>query len=112
MGFETLGYQRVTLGFELHEQQPYSFALNLLMQVRVAQRVAQPARLCNIIFGPLCCASARLHAMPSKVLVSARPETYTQQIGEKRKRIENMFASFNPPELRVFESKTEHYRMR
>ena len=86
--------------------------MNLLMRVRIAQRIAQPARLPNFVSGPLCCASPPLQAMPSKVLLSARPETYAQQIGEKRKRIEGMFANFNPPELQVFVSEKEHYRMR
>ncbi len=50
--------------------------------------------------------------MPPKLLLAARPETYEQQIGEKRKRIETLFATFNPPELQVFESERENYRMR
>ncbi|KAL0049774.1 hypothetical protein WJX82_009675 [Trebouxia sp. C0006] len=50
--------------------------------------------------------------MPPKLLLAARPETYEQQIGEKRKRIENLFATFDPPELQVFESERENYRMR
>lgn len=50
--------------------------------------------------------------MPSKVLLAAKPETYDQQIGEKRKRIESMFAKFNPPELQVYESDRQNYRMR
>ncbi len=50
--------------------------------------------------------------MLSKVLLAAKPETYAQQIGEKRKRIEDLFAKFNPPELQVFESERQNYRMR
>ena len=82
------------------------------MQVLIAQRFAPPARFRNIVFRACCRTSAPLQAMPSKVLLSARPETYAQQIGEKRKRIEGMFANFNPPELQVFESAKENYRMR
>lgn len=86
--------------------------MNLLMQVRVAQRFAAPARFHNIVSGSFCRASAPLQNMPSKLLLSARPETYAQQIGDKRKRIEDMFANFDPPELQVFESAKENYRMR
>lgn len=86
--------------------------MNLLMQVRTAQRLAPFTRLHNIVFRFVCRMSGPVQAMPSKVLLSARPETYAQQIGEKRKRIEGMFANFNPPELQVFESAKEHYRMR
>ncbi len=50
--------------------------------------------------------------MPPKLLLAARPETYEQQIGEKRKRIETLFATLDPPELQVFESERENYRMR
>ena len=50
--------------------------------------------------------------MPSKVLLAAKPETYIQQIGEKRKRIQELFAKFDPPELQVFESEKQNYRMR
>ena len=86
--------------------------MNRLMQVRTAQRLAPFARLHNIVLRFDCRMSGPVKAMPSKVLLSARPETYAQQIGEKRKRIEGMFANFNPPELQVFESAKEHYRMR
>ena len=50
--------------------------------------------------------------MPPKVLLAAQPETYDQQIGEKRKRIETMFAKFDPPQLEVYESERQNYRMR
>lgn len=83
------------------------------MQVRnLVQRVAYSARLSKVVLRPHCCATAPAQTMPSKVLLSARPETYAQQIGEKRKRIETMFAKFDPPDLQVFESKRQHYRMR
>lgn len=50
--------------------------------------------------------------MPPKVLLAAQPETYDQQIGEKRKRIETMFAKFDIPQLEVYESERQNYRMR
>ena len=59
-----------------------------------------------------CQCVATTAVMPPKVLLAAKPETYDQQIGEKRKRIEDLFAKFKPPELEVFESEREHYRMR
>ena len=48
----------------------------------------------------------------SNLLTAALPETYTQQLGKKRQRLEQLFSQFDPPELQVFESQREHYRMR
>ena len=55
----------------------------------------------------------RAHKMPvSSLLTAALPETYSQQLGQKRRRLEQMFSEFDPPTLQVFESQRENYRMR
>lgn len=55
----------------------------------------------------------RARNMPvSSLLTSALPETYEQQLGQKRQRLEQLLSPFNPPELQVFESQRENYRMR
>lgn len=40
------------------------------------------------------------------------PENYQQQLQQKRERLTQIFAAYAPPELEVFESPKEHYRMR
>lgn len=83
-----------------------------VMHLRAIRRVAQVARPALSIAHTRCLCSSTVHIMPSKVLLAAKPETYIQQIGEKRKRIQELFAKFDPPELQVFESEKQNYRMR
>ena len=40
------------------------------------------------------------------------PAEYQPQLDEKAARIQNIFADFDTPELEVFASPAEHYRMR
>lgn len=40
------------------------------------------------------------------------PAEYQPQLDEKAERIQNIFADFETPELEVFASPAEHYRMR
>ncbi|WED21736.1 tRNA (uridine(54)-C5)-methyltransferase TrmA [Vibrio sp. JC009] len=40
------------------------------------------------------------------------PQTYTEQLEEKKQRLSGMFSQYNVPELEVFESPEKHYRMR
>ena len=40
------------------------------------------------------------------------PAHYAAQLDEKRLKLKQIFASFNTPELEVFESAPSHYRMR
>ena len=86
-----------------------------VMRALCLQQAAHTVRRHSIaVRRPPCCAlsSAPVHVMPSKVLLAAQPELYAEQIGEKRKRIEGMFKQFNPPELQIYESEKQHYRMR
>lgn len=82
------------------------------MHLRALQRVTQFATPHTVANRTRCLCASSSGVMPSKVLLAAKPETYEQQIGEKRKRIESMFAKFNPPELQVYESERQNYRMR
>ena len=82
------------------------------MHLRALQRVTRLATSPVLASRTRCLCASLSGAMPSKVLLAAKPETYDQQIGEKRKRIESMFAKFNPPELQVYESDRQNYRMR
>ena len=82
------------------------------MHLRHLQRVAQFTRLPVSRTCLPCRCAATVTTMPPKVLLAAKPEIYEQQIGEKRKRIQDMFAKFDPPELEVFESERQNYRMR
>ena len=61
----------------------------------------------------------RQRAMSSQGVVQKNPvlteidiNDYDSQLEEKRKRIEQLFAAFQPPKLQVFPSKPIHYRMR
>ena len=40
------------------------------------------------------------------------PADYQAQLDEKRERLTQLFAGFNPPALEVHASPAEHYRMR
>ncbi|MCL6416210.1 tRNA (uridine(54)-C5)-methyltransferase TrmA [Aestuariirhabdus sp. Z084] len=40
------------------------------------------------------------------------PEQYSQQLADKARELETQFAELNPPELEVFASEPEHFRMR
>ena len=88
-------------------------ALLIVMHLRGLQRLTRTITSSVVTARTRrCFCTSSLGTMPSKLLLAARPETYEQQIGEKRKRIETLFATFNPPELQVFESERENYRMR
>ena len=41
-----------------------------------------------------------------------QPERYDELLAEKAAELTQQFAEFNPPELEVFASAPEHYRMR
>ena len=45
-------------------------------------------------------------------LSAINPEYYQAQLNEKISRIQEQFASFNPPKMDIFASKPEHYRYR
>ena len=40
------------------------------------------------------------------------PERYEEQLARKRKRVEELFSDFRLPQMEVFESEREHYRLR
>ena len=40
------------------------------------------------------------------------PERYEEQLARKRKRVEELFSDFQLPQMEVFESEREHYRLR
>ena len=40
------------------------------------------------------------------------PECYAEQLARKRKRVEELFSDFQLPQMEVFESEREHYRLR
>ncbi|MDR9826646.1 tRNA (uridine(54)-C5)-methyltransferase TrmA [Vibrio sp. FNV 38] len=44
--------------------------------------------------------------------LDVNPQTYQQQLADKVTRLTDMFCDFNAPELEVFESPEQHYRMR
>ncbi|QIA62201.1 tRNA (uridine(54)-C5)-methyltransferase TrmA [Vibrio astriarenae] len=44
--------------------------------------------------------------------LDVNPQTYQQQLADKVIRLTDMFSDFNAPELEVFESPEQHYRMR
>lgn len=44
--------------------------------------------------------------------LDVNPQRYQEQLAEKVDRLNEMFASYNVPELEVFESPEQHYRMR
>lgn len=44
--------------------------------------------------------------------LDVNPQTYQQQLADKVTRLTDMFSDFNAPELEVFESPEQHYRMR
>ncbi len=44
--------------------------------------------------------------------LDVNPHDYQQQLAEKKQRLTEMFAHYNAPELEVFESPEQHYRMR
>ena len=44
--------------------------------------------------------------------LDVNPEHYQQQLAEKTERLTQMFAPYNVPDLEVFESPDQHYRMR
>ncbi|AEH31679.1 hypothetical protein VAA_00469 [Vibrio anguillarum 775] len=63
------------------------------------------------------CALYYLNApYPSKgntmATLDVNPQHYQQQLAEKTERLTQMFAQYNMPQLEVFESPEQHYRMR
>ena len=40
------------------------------------------------------------------------PERYEEQLARKHKRVEELFSDFQLPQMEVFESEREHYRLR
>ncbi len=44
--------------------------------------------------------------------LDVNPQRYQEQLAEKVERLNDMFAPYNVPELEVFESPEQHYRMR
>ena len=44
--------------------------------------------------------------------LDVNPQRYQEQLAEKVERLTDMFAPYNMPELEVFESPEQHYRMR
>jgi tRNA (uracil-5-)-methyltransferase len=57
-------------------------------------------------------ATTTAEAKPGGVLTTIDVSTYDAQLVAKRELIEAQFAEFSPPELEVFRSSPENYRMR